>query len=832
MFWSAMKYFCRQTFLQAGATVGEGQAREERAGAFAPLVAGVVGLDAREVGRAAGLARAEELSVRIPVITGVGAGVAALVRAFVQEDLGGLGEAVLDAEVSGDVNRLQSVAGVLAQLVFGELGRAEQVAGGLASLHGDVEGGVFSVEAGVAVRKADLEAGGGDDVVEGLRAGGQAFLRAGVQELLGRLAEALGDALVGVVVGLVGDEVGVAGGAALELLGVRGGGVVSRAALGDAQVAGLGVRDVVWTCGRAVLGRDEVLSVVRTFLQAGATVGEGEAREERAGTFAPLVAGVVGLDAREVGRAADVARAEQGSVGVSVVAGVGAGLAALVRAFVQEDLGGLGEAVLDAEVSGDVNGLQSVAGVLAQLVFGELGRAEQVAGGLASLHGDVESGVFSVEAGVAVRKADLEAGGGDDVVEGLRTGGQAFLRVGVQELLGRLAEALGDALVGVVVGLVGDEVGVAGGAALELLGVRGGGVVSRAALGDAQVAGLGVRDVGWTCGRAVLGRDEVLSVVRTFLQAGATVGEGEAREERAGTFAPLVAGVVGLDAREVGRAADVARAEKGSVGVSVVAGVGAGLAALVRAFVQEDLGGLGEAVLDAEVSGDVNGLQSVAGVLAQLVFGELGRAEQVAGGLASLHGDVEGGVFSVEAGVAVRKADLEAGGGDDVVEGLRTGGQAFLRVGVQELLGRLAEALGDALVGVVVGLVGDEVGVAGGAALELLGVRGGGVVSRAALGDAQVAGLGVRDVGWTCGRAVLGRDEVLSVVRTFLQAGATVGEGEAREERAGTFAPLVGGVVGLDAREVGRAADVARAEKGSVGVSVVAGVGARTDAFI
>ncbi|CAL6088399.1 Hypothetical_protein [Hexamita inflata] len=119
--------------------------------------------------------------------------------------------------------------------------------------------------------------------------------------------------------------------------------------------------DVVWTCGRAVLGRDEVLSVVRTFLQAGATVGEGEAREERAGTFAPLVAGVVGLDAREVGRAADVARAEEASVGVSVVAIVGAGVAALVRAFVQEDLGGLGEAVLDAEVSGDVNGLQSVA---------------------------------------------------------------------------------------------------------------------------------------------------------------------------------------------------------------------------------------------------------------------------------------------------------------------------------------------------------------------------------------------------------------------------------------------------------------------------------------
>ncbi|CAL6108027.1 Hypothetical_protein [Hexamita inflata] len=99
------------------------------------------------------------------------------------------------------------------------------------------------------------------------------------------------------------------------------------------------------------------LSVVRTFLQAGASVGEGVVREERAGAFASLVAGVVGLGAREVGWAAYVGRAEEASVGVSVVAGVGAGVAALVRAFVQEDLGGLGVAVLHTVLSETKTGL-------------------------------------------------------------------------------------------------------------------------------------------------------------------------------------------------------------------------------------------------------------------------------------------------------------------------------------------------------------------------------------------------------------------------------------------------------------------------------------------
>ncbi|CAL6088768.1 Hypothetical_protein [Hexamita inflata] len=66
--------------------------------------------------------RAEEASVRVPIIAGVGAGVAALVRAFVQEDLGGLGVAVLHTDVAGNENGLGSVAGVLAKAVFGELG--------------------------------------------------------------------------------------------------------------------------------------------------------------------------------------------------------------------------------------------------------------------------------------------------------------------------------------------------------------------------------------------------------------------------------------------------------------------------------------------------------------------------------------------------------------------------------------------------------------------------------------------------------------------------------------------------------------------------------------
>ncbi|CAL6008055.1 Hypothetical_protein [Hexamita inflata] len=108
------------------------------------------------------------------------------------------------------------------------------------------------------------------------------------------------------------------------------------------------------------------------------------------------------------------------------MAGVGAGVAALVRAFVQEDLGGLGEAVDHTEVSSYVNGFVSVAGVLAQLVFGELGRVEQAAGGLASLHGNVKRVRQTKDVSVMIQ-AGLEAGGRDDVVERLRTGGHAFL---------------------------------------------------------------------------------------------------------------------------------------------------------------------------------------------------------------------------------------------------------------------------------------------------------------------------------------------------------------------------------------------------------------------